>query len=142
MEQIAGKYTEADYAYYADTAICELCLARAGSLGWHDPKEPRVSRIRYQFCDMTCVIAWLNWTKKGAMIDLNDKERRAIGSAMKNVGEACEEIGWNTQLSQLQPSQIAAIIEASIEGYTTAMRRMANEEGGEDPILNDDDIPL
>ena len=68
------------------------------------------------------------------MVDLTAQEQAAMRAAMRNLGEAMHEIGWNTRLSDLTEAQVLTLIEVAIGAFQDAMRAMARQEIGEIPF--------
>ena len=70
------------------------------------------------------------------MVDLTEEEKSAMRSALKMVAEAMNEIGWNTQLSDLTEPQVLTIIEVAVGGFQDAMRDIAaaNKQSPEVPF--------
>lgn len=68
------------------------------------------------------------------MVDLTDQEKAAIRSAMKQVAEIMEEIGWQTRLAELTEEQVLTLIEVAVGGFQDAMHAMAVDAGAEVPF--------
>ena len=68
------------------------------------------------------------------MVDLSEQEQAAMRAAMRNLGEAMQEIGWNTRLSDLTEAQVLTLIEVAVGAFQDAMRAMARQEIGEIPF--------
>lgn len=54
-----------------------------------------------------------------------DQERLAIALAMKRLGTTMDEIGWNKRLCDLDATEVTALIEEVLEGYSAEMSRIA-----------------
>ena len=68
------------------------------------------------------------------MVDLSEQEQAAMRAAMRNLGEAMAEIGWNTRLCDLNEAQVLTLIEVAVGAFQDAMRAMARQEIGEIPL--------
>lgn len=68
------------------------------------------------------------------MVDLSEQEQAAMRAAMRNLGEAMAEIGWNTRLCDLTEAQVLTLIEVAVGAFQDAMRAMARQEIGEIPF--------
>ena len=68
------------------------------------------------------------------MVDLTEQEQAAMRAAMRNLGEAMSEIGWNTRLCDLTEAQVLTLIEVAVGAFQDAMRTMARQEIGEIPV--------
>lgn len=68
------------------------------------------------------------------MVDLTEQEQAAMRAAMRNLGEAMAEIGWNTRLCDLTEAQVLTLIEVAVGAFQDAMRAMARQEIGEIPF--------
>ena len=68
------------------------------------------------------------------MVDLTEQEQAAMRAAMRNLGEAMAEIGWNTRLCELTEAQVLTLIEVVVGAFQDAMRAMARQEIGEIPF--------
>jgi hypothetical protein len=53
---------------------------------------------------------------------------------MRNLGEAMQEIGWNTRLCDLNEAQVLTLIEVAVGAFQDAMRASARQEIGEIPF--------
>ena len=68
------------------------------------------------------------------MVDLSEQEQAAMRAAMRNLGEAMQEIGWNTRLCDLNEAQVLTLIEVAVGAFQDAMRASARHEIGEMPF--------
>ncbi len=68
------------------------------------------------------------------MVDLTEQEQTAMRAAMRNLGEAMQEIGWSTRLCDLTEAQVLTLIEVAVGAFQDAMRAMARQEIGEIPF--------
>ena len=68
------------------------------------------------------------------MVDLTEQEQAAMRAAMRNLGEAMAEIGWNTRLCDLTEAQVLTLIEVAVGAFQDAMRASARQEIGEIPF--------
>jgi len=68
------------------------------------------------------------------MVDLTELEQAAMRAAMRNLGEAMQEIGWNTRLCDLSEVQVLTLIEVAVGAFQDAMRAMARQEIGVIPF--------
>jgi enoyl-[acyl-carrier-protein] reductase (NADH) len=55
------------------------------------------------------------------MIDPDARERQALQTAVKFMGELMAEIGWATRFNELSAEQAQALAEAAIDGFQEAM---------------------
>jgi hypothetical protein len=53
---------------------------------------------------------------------------------MRNLGEAMQEIGWNTRLCDLNEAQVLTLIEVAVGAFQDAMRASALQAIGEIPF--------
>ncbi|WP_439121572.1 DUF6511 domain-containing protein [Marivita sp.] len=58
-----------------------------------------------------------------------DEERLAIALVMKRLGQTMELIGWDKRLSDLTETDVTALIEEVLEGYSAEMSRIAKSQG-------------
>ena len=68
------------------------------------------------------------------MVDLSEQEQAAMRVAMRNLGEAMQEIGWNTRLCDLNEAQVLTLIEVAVGAFQDAMRASARQAIGEIPF--------
>ncbi|MCA3278965.1 MAG: hypothetical protein ING10_06825 [Roseomonas sp.] len=68
------------------------------------------------------------------MVDLTEQEKAALRAAMRNLGEAMQEIGWNTRLCDLSEAQVLTLIEVAVGAFQDAMRATAIQAAGEMPF--------
>ena len=68
------------------------------------------------------------------MVDLTEQEQAAMRAAMRNLGEARHEIGWNTRLCDLNEAQVLTLIEVAVGAFQDAMRASALQAIGEIPF--------
>ncbi len=54
-----------------------------------------------------------------------EEERLAIALVMKRLGTTMDEIGWNKRLRDLDATEVTALIEEVLEGYSAEMSRLA-----------------
>jgi len=54
-----------------------------------------------------------------------DEERFAIALVMKRLGTTMDEIGWDKRLRDLDATEVTALIEEVLEGYSAEMSRIA-----------------
>lgn len=54
-----------------------------------------------------------------------DEERLAIALVMKRLGTTMDEIGWDKRLRDLDATEVTALIEVILEGYSAEMSRIA-----------------
>ena len=68
------------------------------------------------------------------MIDPDARERQALQTAMKLMGELMAEIGWATRFNELSAEQARALAEAAIDGFQEAMAASAPKPDLEVPF--------
>ena len=49
---------------------------------------------------------------------------------MKRLGQTMDEIGWHKRLCDLSETDVTALIEEILEGYSAEMSRIAKAQGG------------
>ena len=59
------------------------------------------------------------------MQGVTDEERFAIALVMKRLGTTMDEIGWDKRLRDLDVTEVTALIEEVLEGYSAEMSRIA-----------------
>jgi hypothetical protein len=110
---------------------CAVCLRPAQGFGWFDPNKSRGQRTYRWFCTMHCQSAFTRKAKKGlTMIGMTEEERLAIALVMKRLGQTMDEIGWHKRLCDLSETDVTALIEEILEGYSAEMSRIAKAQGG------------
>ncbi len=117
--------------------LCAVCRQPTRGFGWSEPQRVNRPRPSVWFCSITCqVFFWQRARRSYAMVDLTAEEKSAMRSALKMVAEAMNEIGWNTQLSDLTEPQVLTIIEVAVGGFQDAMRDIAaaNKQSPEVPF--------
>lgn len=68
------------------------------------------------------------------MVDLTEEERAAVTATMQRIAQLMEEVGWQTQLADLNESQVRALIEEAVEGFREAMADIAKSQSQEIPF--------
>lgn len=68
------------------------------------------------------------------MIDPDARERQALQTAMKFMGELMAEIGWTTRFNELSAEQARALAEAAIDGFQEATAASAPKTDMEIPF--------
>jgi hypothetical protein len=64
--------------------------------------------------------------RKGlTMQGTTDEERLAIALVMKRLGTTMDEIGWDKRLRDLDATEVTALIEEVLEGYSAEMSRIS-----------------
>ena len=54
-----------------------------------------------------------------------DEERLAIALVMKRLGQTMDLIGWDKRLRDLDATEVTALIEEVLEGYSAEMSRIS-----------------
>jgi len=104
---------------------CGVCLRPARGFGFFDPNKPRPREYRW-FCSMHCQAFFAARHRKGlTMQGTTDEERLAIALVMKRLGTTMDEIGWDKRLRDLDATEVTALIEEVLEGYSAEMSRIA-----------------
>jgi hypothetical protein len=114
---------------------CAVCARPALGFGWFDPVKQKQRRPSVMFCSMVCQGFWSRLARRSpAMVDLSEQEQAAMRAAMRNLGEAMQEIGWNTRLCDLNEAQVLTLIEVAVGAFQDAMRASARQAIGEIPF--------
>ena len=104
---------------------CAVCLRPARGFGFFNPNKPR-PREHHWFCSMHCQAFFAARHRKGlTMQGTTDEERFAIALVMKRLGTTMDEIGWDKRLRDLDATEVTALIEEVLEGYSAEMSRIA-----------------
>ena len=117
--------------------LCAVCTRPASGFGYFDPHSrirPRESRW---FCSMTCQAAYARHAKHTGglpMFGTTNEERLAIALTLKKVAAFMEELGWEKRLSDLNESEVTALVEVTIEGFQGSMSRIAALEPAKVPF--------
>ncbi len=114
---------------------CAVCARPALGFGWFDPVKQKQRRPSVMFCGMACQGFWSRLARRSpAMVDLTEQEQAAMRAAMRKLGEAMAEIGWNTRLCDLTEAQVLTLIEVAVGAFQDAMRASARRAIGEIPF--------